>query len=178
MRLKIRVILLFIASASIIFSGCRRVNNVVWSKYSSIPSEGWDPVNVIPFFPWPVDSVNNPTDRYSLMLSVRFSILSNPSPIHIAVHQEDDEGYSKSDTLTVRLSAPADTPVGKGAYSVYESVDTIDTGLILRPGYSVELQSLSVPDNTKGIMDIGLILSVDANNDTETLFKKIKNLKL
>ncbi|MDE6682053.1 MAG: gliding motility lipoprotein GldH [Muribaculaceae bacterium] len=159
--------------------GCRRVNNVVWSKYAPIPAEGWDPVNVIPFFPWPEDSLNNPSDRYSLLLSVRFSILSNPAPLHLAIHQEDDEGTVKSDTLSIKLSPPPDTPIGKGSYVVYESVDTIDTGIALRPGYCVELQSLSVPENTRGIMDIGLILSVETNNDnSQTLFKKIQNLRL
>ncbi|MDE5790895.1 MAG: gliding motility lipoprotein GldH [Muribaculaceae bacterium] len=178
MRHSIRFILLFIASASLLCMGCRRVNNVVWSKYASIPPEGWDPVNVIPFFPWPEDSVNNPSDRYSLLLSVRFSILSNPAPLHLAIHQEDEEGRMKSDTIMLTLSPPEETPVGKGSYVVYETVDTIDTGIPLRAGYCVELQSLSVPENTRGIMDIGLILSEDNNENKETLFKKIQNFRL
>ncbi len=178
MKLGIRLISIFIASAAVLLLGCRRVDNVVWSKYASIPEEGWDPVNVIPFFPWPEDSLNNPSDSYSLLLSVRYSILSKPATLHLAVNQENDEGFMKSDTVAVMLTEPKDSPMGKGSYGVYETVDTLFTGIVLRPGYCVELQSLSVPENTRGIMDIGLILSVDDKKNNETLFKKMQNLKL
>lgn len=173
MKLNIRFILLFIASAAFVFAGCRRVDNVVWSRYTSIPSEGWDPVNVIPFFPWPEDSINNPNDRYSLILSARFSSRNKVSTLHLVVHQEDEGGDIKSDTLSLRLAPPADSPVGKGAYAVYETVDTLERGIAIRPGYCVELQSLSAPENSRGIMDIGLILALDNYENNKTpLIKK------
>ncbi|MDE5807215.1 MAG: hypothetical protein K2H76_03800, partial [Muribaculaceae bacterium] len=68
MRLNFGIISFFIASAATFFIGCRRVDNVVWSKYAPIPEDGWDPVNVIPFFPWPEDSVTDPADLYDLLV--------------------------------------------------------------------------------------------------------------
>ena len=177
MRLKSPLILFIILSAVAILSGCRRVNNVVWSKYVSLPEDGWDPVNVIPFFPWPEDSIANPGDRYSLILSVRFSPINRPSKLHLVMRQDSDEGGESSDTLAVDLLPPQSTPVGRGTYAVYETVDTLLRGIDLKPGYCVELQSLSMTDNTKGIIDIGMILEVD--NDKESSFiERIQNFKL
>ena len=152
------------------------MDDVVWSKYASLPPEGWDPVNVIPFFPWPEDSVTSPADRYSLLLSVRFTPLRLPAPLHLVMKQEDDSGYEKSDTFRIELKTPALTPTGRGAYGIYESVDTLASGIRLRPGYCVELQSLSVPENTAGISDIGLILSLE--NGEEGFFKRIQKLPI
>ena len=152
------------------------MDNVVWSKYAPLPEYGWDPVNVIPFFPWPEDSITDPADRYSLLVSVRFPATRVIAPLHIAVLQEDDTGWSRADTLTVKLLAPENTPMGRGAYGVFEAVDTVSHGITLRPGYSVELQSLSDPERTKGVLDIGLILSLETNN--ESFINRLQNLKL
>ncbi len=150
-----------LASAALLSAGCRRVDDVAWSKYTSIPSDGWDPVNVIPFFPWPEDSVTSPSESYSLLLSVRFRPGSNPGPLHLSFLQEDDSGWEKRDTLRLEIDTPATTPTGKGSYGVYETIRTIEPHIRLRPGYSVEIQSLSDPEYTKGIIDIGLILSME-----------------
>lgn len=164
------LILLFCAS-------CRRVNNVVWSKYAALPETGWDPVNVIPFFPWPEDSINDPSDTYSLLLSIRFSALRDSSRLHLAFHQEDDSGFISSDTISLAIAPPANSPVGRGAYGVFETVDTLCRGIRLNPGYTVELQSLSDPENTRGILDIGLIL-MQENVKEESIFQRIISNKL
>ena len=161
-------LLLFCAS-------CRRVNNVVWSKYAALPEEGWDPVNVIPFFPWPEDSINNRSDTYSLLLSIRFPALRDSSHIHLALHQEDDTGFISSDTISLVLAPPSNTPVGRGSYGIFETVDTVCRGIRLMPGYTVELQSLSDPENTRKILDIGLIL-MQENVSEESFFQQIKNI--
>lgn len=173
---KVCSILSFIASAALLFAGCRRVDNVVWSKYASIPEEGWDPVNVIPFFPWPNDSITTTSDRYSLLVSVRFAPTKCPAPLHIVLRQEDDEGHERSDTMLITMRIPEVTPTGRGAYGVYEQTDTAVTGITLRPGYCVELQTLSHPANTSGLLDIGLILSLE--NGEESFINRIKHLSI
>ena len=176
MSLKTSSILSILTSVALFLIGCRRVDNVVWSKYAPIPDEGWDPVNVIPFFPWPNDSVSSPSDRYSLLVSVRFSGSKCPAPLHLVVKQEDDEGNERSDTMRIDIKIPENTPTGRGSYAVFEQTDTAATAITLRPGYCVELQSLSHPANTSGILDIGLILSLE--NENESFFDKIKHLSI
>lgn len=171
-------ILLAISIIALITCGCRRVNNVVWSKYAPLPEEGWDPINVIPFFPWPEDSMNAPDDRYSLLLSVRFSSTDTPSTLHLALNQECDAGMIRRDTIAVPILAPKEMAMGRGAYGVFETVDTIIRDIKLQPGYCVELQSLSVPENTVGIKDIGLILLLENGQQQESLFKRIQNFPL
>lgn len=63
-----------------------------------------------------------------------------------------------ADTLRISLDEPEAGPGGRGAYAVYEKVDTLARHLVLQPGYLVELQSLSPLDQTAGILDIGLFL--------------------
>lgn len=159
MRLKRVAILSGIASAALFSISCRRVDDVVWSKYVEIPSEGWDPINVIPFFPWPEDSITSPSDTYSLTLSVRYSPLHRPAPLHLIVRREADEMPETTDTFRIEMPAPTISPTGRGCYGIFETVDTLFRNIKLQPGMCVELQSLSVTDNSKGITDIGLILS-------------------
>ncbi|MDE7442495.1 MAG: gliding motility lipoprotein GldH [Muribaculaceae bacterium] len=174
MKSKFGIISIILASATLFFSGCRRVDNVVWSKYAPLPTEGWDPINVIPFFPWPEDSIANPADRYSLVVSVRFPATKTFAPLHLAIMQEDESGWSASDTVTINLLPPSNTPTGRGTYGVYEAVDTLTRGITLRPGYCVELQTLSVPERTQGLLDIGLILAIEKEN--QPLLERIKGM--
>ncbi|MDE5870117.1 MAG: hypothetical protein K2H18_07775 [Muribaculaceae bacterium] len=171
-------VLLAITIIALTAYGCRRVNNVVWSKYSDLPEEGWDPINVIPFFPWPEDSLTTSDDRYSVLLSVRFSSIDTPTTLHLAVNQESDTGFIHSDTIAVPLLPPVEKVMGRGAYGVFETVDTIIRGVTLQPGYCVELQSLSAPENTVGIKDIGLVLLLENENQQESFFKKLQNFSI
>ncbi|MBD5236563.1 MAG: gliding motility lipoprotein GldH [Bacteroidales bacterium] len=171
MRNKQFGIYIICAVAALFWGSCRRVDDVVWSKYISIPEDGWDPMNVLPFYPWPVDSVNNPQDRYSLLLSVRFHEDKCPAPLHLIVIQEDDNGMSRRDTVRMDIRIPKTGPAGKGSYSIFEQSDTILRNIRLTPGYSVELQSLSYSTNTAGLREIGLILSLDNHIRTKTFFK-------
>lgn len=170
-----RVVLLTVTLVAIAMCGCRRVNNVVWSKYTPVPEEGWDPINVIPFFPWPEDSITSPDEKYSLLLSVRFSSLETPTTLHLAVNQEDDNGKHISDTISLPLLPPRERITGRGAYGMFETVDTIIQGISLQPGYCVELQSLSATENTIGIKDIGLVLLLENENNTESFFQRLQN---
>lgn len=140
-------------------SGCRRVNEVVWADFKDIPAEGWDPIYVMGFDPWPCDSVNRPGDRYDLTLTVRYSARKRQTPLRLIVRQMSEEALISSDTLTLDIIPPAVHPGGNGAYGVFEFSDTVARNLTLPDGYFVELQSLSPPRPDSGLINIGLSLS-------------------
>lgn len=156
-----RVLIVILTVFTLLLPGCRRVEGVVWSSYTEIPKEGWDPIHVLGFSPWPEDSVCNPSDRYSLVLSLRFPSRQTLPPITLVVNQEDNERTISSDTIVVHPSAPSVNPFGQGSYGVYETADTIARGLKLSEGYLVELQTLSPQEDTAGLMNVGLTLSID-----------------
>ena len=158
-----------IATVSLIISiillvACRRVESVVWSSYSEIPPEGWDPIHVLGFSPWPEDSVVRPQDRYSLVLSLRFPSRRTIPPLSIVVRQEDNTRFLRADTLVIHPVPPATSPFGQGAYGVYETSDTIARGITLSDGYLVELQNLSPSEDTAGLIDVGLTLFLEGNH--------------
>lgn len=157
MRIWIGIIMII----SLLLPGCRRVEGVVWSSYTDLPPNGWDPIHVLGFSPWPEDSVVNPSDRFNLTLSLRFSARKNLPPITIVVRQEDNMRFLSADTLEIHPAAPASRPFGQGAYGVFETSDTILRNIKLTDGYLIELQSLSPQESTIGLMNIGLTLSLE-----------------
>lgn len=141
-------------------TGCRRVENVVWAGFESLDPEGWDPMHVCSFSPWPVDSLVSPADRYILAVGCRFAAGRHPGRLHMALLLQDDEKVLYSDTITLRLTPPPDRPGGRGAYAVYEVLDTVMTDLRLSPGITLDIQNLTVPDQTRGVIAVGARLSL------------------
>lgn len=148
--------------AAIPFESCRRVDNVVWSEFAAVGKKGWDPVMSQEFMPWPFDSVTNPSDRYTLAVCVRHLSRKPLAPLHIIATQEWEDGRSQSDTLRIQLVPPPNTPSGRGAYGIYETLDTLTTDLRLSPGYRVTLRSLSPSEQTRGLTNVGLVLSLSS----------------
>jgi len=147
-------------SALLLFCGsCTRIAGVVWSEFAVIGKDGWDPVMKLDFSPWPFDSVSLPDSRYDLTLCVRHSARKPLAPLHLVVAQEWEDGRTEYDTIRMPLTPPANTPSGRGSYGVYETRDTIASAIRLESDYRVTLTSLSPASQTKGITDIGLVLS-------------------
>ena len=71
---------------------CRRVDDVVYADFATFDREGWDPVCVIPFFPWPMDSVLSPADRFDLILTLRYSPADSSSVMPLEITEEDENG--------------------------------------------------------------------------------------
>ena len=158
------VVALPLLSASILSGGCRRVGDVVWSEFAAVGRNGWDPVMSQEFMPWPFDSVTNPSDRYTLAVCVRHTSRKPLAPLHLIAIQEWSDGKSVADTLRISLTPPPNTPSGRGAYGIYETLDTLTTDLRLTPGYSVTLRSLSPAAQTRGLTNVGLVLSLSSKH--------------
>lgn len=168
MRLLIHIIIFTISGILFSLCSCRRVNDVVWSQYQDIPETGWDYINVLGFSPWPTDSINGPDDRYTLTMNIRFPAGFEERTISIIARAEDDNKELFSDTLSLPILPPPTQPTGRGGYAIYESIDTIASGLKLTPGFFVELQSLSPQKLTAGILNVGISLVKEDAHELNT----------
>ncbi len=141
-------------------TACRRVDNVVWADFEPLDDNGWDPIRICSFSPWPVDSVVSPEDKFTLAVGCRFRASHHPAKLHLGVRLLDEEHMILSDTMTLLLTPPPDGPGGRGAYAVYEVLDTLKRDLTLSPGLLLEIQNLTVPEQTRGVIAVGGRLSL------------------
>ena len=97
-----RNICVFSMACLILLCGsCRRVDDVVYADFATFDREGWDPVCVIPFFPWPMDSVLSPADRFDLILTLRYSPADASSVIPLEITEEDENGEIETRQVSV-----------------------------------------------------------------------------
>ncbi|MDE7116669.1 MAG: gliding motility lipoprotein GldH [Muribaculaceae bacterium] len=157
-------ICVFFTTCLILLCGsCRRVDDVVYSDFATFDREGWDPVCVIPFFPWPVDSVLSPSDRFDLILTLRYSPADASSVIPLEITEEDENGEIGTHRVSVRLRDKEGKPLGRKSVYLYEVSDTLRRDFALADGYLVGITSLSPLENTRGLRNIGLTLSLHRN---------------
>lgn len=141
------------------WAGCRRVDNMSYSEAEQFGADGWDPIRIVEFHPWPGDSVVGPNERFDLTLTLRYNADKAQYEIPILLHQEDDHGAISTDTLRLRLRDIHGNPRGRKSLALYEVNDTVRRGFKLTPGYIVELRNLSDRENTVGVLDVGLTLT-------------------
>lgn len=153
---------------------CRRVDNVAYSHFECLGNEGWDPVMVLPFFPFPMDSIITPADRYDLILTLRYSPRTSTAVIPLEISEEDENGPMESRRLNIRLRDDNGNFIGRGGLPMYEISDTIKRNFKLPDGYLVELASLSPEENTTCIHSVGLSLR---KSGQPALLPKINFLK-
>ena len=159
-----RNICVFSMACLILLCGsCRRVDDVVYADFATFDREGWDPVCVIPFFPWPMDSVLSPADRFDLILTLRYSPADASSVIPLEITEEDENGEIETRQVSVRLRDKDGKPLGHKSVYLYEVSDTLRRNFALTDGYSVGITSLSPLENTRGLRNIGLSLSLHGN---------------
>ena len=137
---------------------CRRVDNVAYSHFESLGGEGWDPVMVLPFFPFPLDSIVSPTDRYDLILTLRYSPRTSTAVIPLEISEEDENGPLDSRRIIIKLRDDNGNFIGRGGLPMYEISDTIKRDFKLPDGYMVEIASVSPVENTKCLQAVGLTL--------------------
>lgn len=139
-------------------ASCRRVGNVVYADFAAFGTEGWDPVCVVPFSPWPVDSVVTPDDRFDLILTLRYSPGEVPMEIPLEITEEDENGIAGTNRISIRLRDKEGKPRGRKGLWLYEISDTLRRGFRIPDGYLVEIASLSPSSHTRGLRNIGLTL--------------------
>lgn len=163
-----------VLAAALMATGCRRVEDVAYSDFRSFGSEGWDPETILSFAPWPMDSVVMPHDRFDMVLTIRYTPHPGVSVIPIEITEEDENGVTANRRINVRLRKSDGTPRGHRDISLYEISDTIRRRFVLPQGYLVELTSLSPPDNTAGLKNIGISLCETGHKKT---FRHVRLLK-
>lgn len=143
-----------------LFGSCRRVDNVVYSEFANFDNEGWDPVCVLPFSPWPMDSILTHADRFDLILTLRYAPNYPSSEIPLEISEEDENGVFATNRLTVRLRDKNGKPRGRKSLYLYEISDTLRRDMQLSDGYVVNIATLSPPSNTQGLRNLGLTLAL------------------
>ncbi len=144
----------------IISAGCRRVEDTVYSHFQRIESSGWNPDDYITFMPWPADSAATFKERYDFILHFRYKASRKIKPFPILLTVEDDEGNFRTDTIRVELFSPSGKPLGSGERGLYLLSDTLLRNRTLLPGTLVTLAPLAPQQMSRGLLDIGLSLTV------------------
>lgn len=156
----ITTFLIILSGIIMLFGSCRRVDNVVYSEFANFDNEGWDPVCVLPFSPWPMDSILTHADRFDLILTLRYAPNYPSSEIPLEISEEDENGVFATNRLTVRLRDKNGKPRGRKSLYLYEISDTLHRDMQLSDGYVVNIATLSPPSNTQGLRNLGLTLAL------------------
>lgn len=135
---------------------CMRSENVLYSHFEQIGAEGWDPLDMLVFEPQPTDTSAATTYRMDIVVrhSSRFDIRNIP----LAVMIENSEGVVRSDTIVISPDGDGRTEA-KERYGVREIRLTLDSALRLSDGYAVTLSPIVERERTKGLLNVGLILT-------------------
>lgn len=132
---------------------------VVYTHFEEIGLDGWAPTDIIVFEPMPADSTLSPRQHFDLDLIVRYSKRScRGEHIPLAVSYEDERGTLRQDTIDVGMQTPQ-AEEAKEMHGTYEVRIPLERSFTLSEGYAVTLTPLVAQDISKGILNIGLILS-------------------
>lgn len=156
----ITTFMIILSGIIMLFGSCRRVDNVVYSEFANFDNEGWDPVCMLPFSPWPMDSILTHADRFDLILTLRYAPNYPSSEIPLEISEEDENGVFATNRLTVRLRDKNGKPRGRKSLYLYEISDTLHRDMQLSDGYVVNIATLSPPSNTQGLRNLGLTLAL------------------
>ncbi len=132
---------------------------VVYTHFEDIGLQGWASTDIIVFEPMPADSTMSPRQQYDLDMIVRYSKRScRGEHIPLAVSYEDERGTMRQDTIDVGMQTPQ-AEEAKEMHGTYEVRIPLERSFTLSEGYAVTLTPLVAQDISKGILNIGLILS-------------------
>jgi len=137
---------------------CTQSENVAYSHFEQIGPEGWDPLDMLVFEPWPTDSAAATATTYRMDMVLRHSSRFHIQDIPLAVMTEDGEGTVWTDTIIISTASASKTKT-KVRYGVCETRLTLDSALRLNDGYAVTLSPIAEREQTKGLLNVGLILT-------------------
>ena len=121
-------------------SGCRRVNDTIYSHYADIPADGWNMYDTRCFEPEITDTTLYGTP-VSLTLAVRYDARSPLGEIPVR--------YDNAD------------PVDPARYGICEHTVTLSHNMPLKRGLSVCLTPLSGKNSSQGLRNVGI--KIDCN---------------
>lgn len=150
-------VMLFIAGS------CGRLDKVEYSDYRDFGPQGWDPARYLEFTPWPADSSRAAYAHYDLLLYVRYSDKCGLQSLPVVVETVSLSGIGSERPDTLMVSVPLYSSTGerkgKGSYTVFEVLDTLRKDISVVPGYRVTISNPLDAPSTRGLVNIGLILS-------------------
>lgn len=139
--------------------GCREVDNVVYSSFSSIDADGWDPVESFEFSPFPADSATAFNYSYDVRVMVRYDRSATNRKLPLIVEQSVDDAAFRRDSVVFTLFDSEGNPSGDGSLGIYEKELLVAPGTRLSPGYKVNVYSLLNKADSKGILNVGVSLT-------------------
>ncbi len=142
----------------ILISGCRRVDNVAFSEFETFGEEGWDPIRVLSFTPWPFDSISDSSDHYDIAVAVRYDPDKSPSYLPLLLKEINAEGETTTDTLRIQLKKPDGTPTGNKSLILCDATSIFRNDTTIQEGYALEIISMLPQERSYGIMNIGVLL--------------------
>lgn len=141
-------------------SGCRRVNDTIYSHYSDIPADGWNIYDTRCFEPEITD-----TTLYgapvSLTLAVRYDARCPSGEIPVRCDIADENGDIRTDTVRLRLFDENAEPIDPARYGICEHTVTLSHNMPLKRGLSVCLTPLSGKNSSQGLRNVGI--KIDCN---------------
>ena len=157
-RVTSKIVLTLLAIGIVFLPSCRRVENVVYADFEDFGSMGWDPARLLPFVPWPMDSIVTPEDRFELVLTVRYSPSIQTSIIPLEITEENADSVFATTRVNLKIRDENGELKGRKGISLYEYSDTIRSSFSIPDGYQVELQSLAAMEDSYGLRSIGFTL--------------------
>lgn len=151
------------AAASMLLPGCIDSHMPAWSKFAEVSSSGWDAADLIVFEPAPYDSTLPPETRYDFDLVLRTSTRNKIRRLPVAIEVEDANGSIESDTVVI-WDPDGPKLTSKRTYGVNETKMTLLHGQRLTEGFSITLSPLSDASESRGLLNVGVIMRAEAND--------------
>lgn len=150
----------------IFIAGCRKVDNVVYSRIVCFDRNGWDPMVTPAFNPWPGDSTDAVDNPMNVDIVARYSKKCAIESLPLAVETEDETGQLGQDTIILNLKEGKTDPFG-----ITESKYRLLERYQLRPGFSILLTSLIDREDTEGLLSIGVMMTDGAPSILDQIAK-------
>lgn len=145
---------------SLILTACGHLTPVVYSEFANIGEDGMLSNWAYTFYPVPFDSTDINTGQFDLILLVRYTNRCTSKSVILDV-ESFSATQSTPDSLRVEIPLfdSEGTPLGKGNFGMFETADTIASGIYIPDGYTISLSSPLPDEKTSGVIDVGVKLS-------------------
>ena len=139
-------------------TSCKEVKTIRYSEFEHIGEEGWDPIRILSFAPFPTDSLLSPDTRYSLVLTLRYSQECMATQLPVRITEQNDDGDYSSRIRKLYLRDKSGNLQGRKGLALYEITDTLNKAFVLPENYLVDIEVLAPAEYSKGLVDVGLEL--------------------
>lgn len=143
---------------SLMAPGCMKSDAPVYSHFEELGADGWRPADMLLFEPVPVDSDFVGAPRCDMHLVIRRSARAERHDIPLAIAIEDESGFTLTDTIIVNAEGMGPDK-WRTDYGVQQTDRVIARGVRPAPGLSVTVSPLAPKHTTRGLLNVGLVLT-------------------